>query len=435
MKRLISCGIALACCAATINSAAQTPTFASKKEVIKVELKKVDSQYILYRGGQPYFVKGAGGSGYPARIAAYGGNSIRTWGTRGAQRVLDSAQAHGLTVLLGVDVARERHGFNYDDSAAVRKQLMAIRDEVMKYKDHPALLAWGIGNELNLQYKNQKVWNAVNDISKMMHELDPNHPTTTVLAGVNKGLVDQIKERCPDIDLLSINTYGGLAGLPRTLEQSGWNGAYMVTEWGPTGHWEGLQTAWKQPIEETSSEKAAVYKSRYEYSVERDRDKCLGSYVFLWGQKQERTPTWYGLFTDKGEESEVMDVMQYLWSGAWPANKAPHIYSFQIDKKKAIQNVYLQPGKTYNVEATANDPDQDKLTYRWDLLPEPSKVGEGGDFEARPKSIEGLIPASKDGKTTLKAPIEEGAYRLFVYITDGNNNVATANIPFFVKKP
>ena len=401
---------------------------------VKVEIRKTDSSYQLLRGGQPYFVKGAGGSVYPDRIAAYGGNSIRTWGSNNGQQVLDTAQKYGLTVLMGLDVARERHGFSYDDTAAVRKQLESLRAEVIKYKNHPALLAWGIGNELNLQYKNPKVWNAVNDISKMIHQLDPDHPTCTVLAGVNKGLVDYIKERCPDIDFLSINTYGGLATLPAAVHAVGWNGAYMVTEWGPTGHWEGLQTAWKSPIEETSSEKAAVYKSRYEYSIERDKDKCLGSYVFLWGQKQERTPTWYGIFTDKGEESEVVDVMQYLWSATWPKNKAPHIYSLQIDNKKAVNNVYLHPGNGYTVLAVVTDPDNDKLTYRWELLPEPAQVGEGGDYEARPKPLENRVSGSAgNGQAMLKAPEKEGAYRLFIYVNDGNNNVATANLPFYVK--
>ncbi|HZE85830.1 MAG TPA: glycoside hydrolase family 2 TIM barrel-domain containing protein, partial [Puia sp.] len=242
---------------------------------IRVEVRKTDSSWQFYRDGRPYFVKGAGGTAYPGRIAAYGGNSIRTWGSRDGQKVLDSALKNGLTVLMGLDVTSERHGFKYDDPVAVKQQLDRLREEVLKYKDHPALLAWGIGNELNLQYNNPGVWDAVNDISKMIHQLDPNHPTTTVLAGVNKGLVDYIKSKVTDIDLLSINTYGGLAGLPHTLRQSGWDGPYLVTEWGPTGHWEGLQTAWRSPIEETSSEKASVYKSRYEYSVEVDRQRCL----------------------------------------------------------------------------------------------------------------------------------------------------------------
>lgn len=408
--------------------------FVAGAQPIKVEIRRSDSGWQLLRGGQPYFIKGAGGSSYPERIAAYGGNSIRTWGTRGGEKVLDSAQKYGLTVLMGLDVASERHGFNYDDTAAVRRQLLHLREEVMKYKDHPALLAWGIGNELNLQYKNPAVWDAVNDISRMIHQLDPNHPVTTVLAGVNKGLVDYIKSRTGDLDLLAINTYGGLSTLPHTLRQSGWDGPYMVTEWGPTGHWEGLQTAWRSPIEETSSEKASVYRSRYEYGVENDRKNCLGSYVFLWGQKQERTPTWYGVFTEKGEESEVVDLMQFLWSGNWPKNLAPHIYSLQLDHKTAIQNVYLHPGAGYPVLAVAADPDNDRLTYRWELLPEPTKVGDGGDFESRPKPLEGLITGGAGGKTQLKAPAEEGAYRLFVYISDGSNNIATGNIPFYVRK-
>lgn len=407
---------------------------AGNTKPVKAEIKKAANRFQLLRGGAPYFVKGAGGSMYPDRISRYGGNSIRTWGSENGQKVLDTAQKYGLTVLMGLDVARERHGFNYDDTAAVNKQLEKLRGEVLKYRDHPALLAWGIGNELNLQYKNPKVWDAVNAISKMIHELDPNHPTCTVLAGLNKELIGYIKARSSDIDFLSINTYGGLAALPGNVQEAGWEGAYMVTEWGPTGHWEGLSTEWKSPIEETSSEKAAVYKSRYEYTIEKDKDKCLGSYVFLWGQKQERTPTWYGLFTEKGEESEVADVIQYLWSDAWPKNKAPHLYSLQIDRKKAVDNVYLRPGKSYAVLAVAADPDNDKLSYRWELLPEPTQVGEGGDYEARPKPVQNAISGTaNNGQATLQAPGKEGAYRLFVYVTDGNNNVATANLPFYVK--
>ncbi len=413
---------------------AQTAT-ASRTTPVQVTISKEGNRFQLLRGGKPLFIKGAGGSSYPGRIAAYGGNSIRTWGSNRGQQVLDTAQKYNLTVLLGLDVARERHGFDYNDRAAVQKQLDSLRAEVLKYRNHPALLAWGIGNELNLQYKNPAVWNAVNEISKMIHALDPNHPTCTVLAGVNPALVSEIKERCTDIDFLAVNTYAGLATLPKAISAAGWDGAYMVTEWGPTGHWEGLSTDWKAPIEESSSEKAAVYKSRYEAGIETDRDKCLGSYVFLWGQKQERTPTWYGLFTERGEESEVMDVMQYLWSGSWPQNKAPHLYSLQLDGKKAVNSIYLQPGKKYEALAVATDADDDKLTYRWEVLPEPTQVSEGGDFEARPAPMEKAISAAQNnGRALLQAPAKEGAFRLFVYITDGKNNVATANLPFYVKE-
>lgn len=430
MSKKRTWAFAVVCMIALQGSAQTTPL---KSTPVKVEVRKTGSAYQLFRDGRPYFIRGAGGSSYMSRVAAYGGNSIRTWGTRDGQKVLDSAQKYGLTVLMGLGVTAERHGFNYDDTVAVRKQFERIKADVLKYKDHPALLAWGIGNELNLSYQNPKVWDAVNEIAAMIHEVDPNHPATVVLAGINKKEVDYIKAQCPHIDILSINTYGGLATLPAQVQAVGWSGPYMVTEWGPTGHWEGLQTAWKMPIEETSSEKAAVYKARYEYSVERDRDQCLGSYVFLWGQKQERTPTWYGLFTERGEESEVIDVMQYLWTGRWPSNKAPHIYSLQLDGRKAVQSVYVQPGSRYPIEAFAVDPDADRLTYRWELLPEPTKVGEGGDHEDRPKAVVKAIADGSNGKAMLTAPAAEGAYRLFVYVTDGRGNVATANLPFYVR--
>ena len=83
--------------------------------------------------------------------------------------------------------------------------------------------------------------------------------------------------------------------------------------------------------------------------------------------------------------------------------------------------------------AVVADPDNKKLIYCWELMPEPTQLSTGGDFEARPKSVDGLVTPEENGNATFKAPGKEGAYRLFVYIMDGNNNVATANVPFYVK--
>ena len=433
MQKIIY-GIVALCLSLGNNISASDKIFLTEPlSAVKVEVKKTDKGFQLLRDGKPYFIKGAGGTSYFNRVAAYGGNSIRTWSTNNAKSILDSAQKNGLTVMMGLPVTPERHGFNYDDSVAVKKQFDRVKAEVMKYKDHPALLSWGIGNELNLSYKNPKVWQAVNDIAKMIHEVDPNHLATTVLAGINKKEIDQIKATAPAIDLIAINTYADLAILPTKVKNAGWNGPYIVTEWGPTGHWEGLQTEWNAPVEETSTEKAAVYQNRYNYGVDKDKANCLGSYVFLWGQKQERTPTWYGLFTAKGEESEVVDVMQYLWKGTFPKNKAPHVYGFRLNEQKANQSVYLKSGASYEAEVIAIDPDNDVLNYRWEMLPEATKVGEGGDHEDKPETLTMAFKEISKGKISVTAPKASGAYRLFVYVADGKNKVATANIPFYVK--
>ena len=407
----------------------QTQLYAQKP--IPVKIVKTDDGFQLLRNGKPYFIKGAGGTNYVEKLKEYGGNSIRTWSSNNAQAILDEAQNLGLTVTLGLSTATERHGFNYDDEVAVKKQLDKLREEVRKYKDHPALLAWGIGNELNLHYSNTKVWDAVEGIAKMIKSEDKNHLVTTMLAGINQKEIDLIKSKCPSLDLIAVQVYGGLAGVPDQIRQVGWDKAYMVTEWGPTGHWEGPQTPWKASIEETSKEKAAVYKSRYEASIASDKN-CLGSYVFLWGQKQERTPTWYGLYTEDGLENEVVDVMQYLWTGQWPDNKAPRLDSLRLNGKKATDFIYLKSGEKYNTEVYVEDPDNDKIEVRWEILHESTDLKEGGDRESKPHRVDGLLTEVSLKQASLTAPTKAGAYRIFVYVTDGNNHVATANIPFFV---
>ena len=149
-------------------------------QAIRVEVKLNErGEYRLYRGGTEHYIKGGGGSEQWDELAKIGGNSVRTWSTDNAKEMLDKAHSLGLTVMMGLWMQHERHGFDYDDKPKVQAQLDYFRKIVMEIKDHPALLLWGIGNEVDLFYTNTNVWKAVNDIAKMIHEVDPNHPTST----------------------------------------------------------------------------------------------------------------------------------------------------------------------------------------------------------------------------------------------------------------
>lgn len=400
----------------------------------KTTLEQHDGRYQIMRDGKPYFIRGGGGSGSLDLLKASGGNSLRTWDTDKAASILEEAQRRDLTVMLGLRMGTERHGFDYNDAAAVRAQKEEIRAQVLKYRDSPALLVWGLGNELDLFYKNTNVWYAVEDLAKMVKELDPNHLVTTVVAGVTPEKLKLIKERVPSIDYLSINIYGGLETLPKSLTEMGWNGPYAVTEWGPTGHWEIAKTKWDIPIEQTSTEKAKSYRERYEGGILGAPDRALGSYAFLWGQKQETTPTWYGVFLESGDATEVVDSLQFLWSGTWPEHRAPSIREFKIDGKIATQNIYLKAGKIYPVKFDAYQPNNEAFTIRWEVLPESTDIRAGGDAESRPKPVEILV-VKDDGKGNLqfKAPVKTGGYRLFAYAITEHKKAAVANVPFYVR--
>jgi len=400
-----------------------------------VELKKnTQNQYRLFVNDKEFFVKGAGLEfGNIKALSEKGGNSFRTWRTENGQQdaleVLNEAQKNGLLILMGLEVGRERHGFDYNDSITVKKQFDYIKGEIERLKNHPALLGWAIGNELNLGAKNLKVYNAVNDISLMIHNIDPNHPTTTTLAGIGEREIDYIKEHCTDIDFISIQMYGEIVNLQKRISDAGWEGPYMVTEWGATGHWEVDRTEWNVAIEQTSQEKAKDFINRYDLAIEADKENCLGSYVFLWAQKQERTPTWYGMFLEDGSKTETVDAMQYIWTGKWPENRCPSIDSFKIDDRNAYDNIMLKANTEIKAHVFFKNYENDSLTFRWKILSESTDLGWGGDFEKRPETI---YSTEAGENIEIKAPKNLGAYRLFVYVVDDQSNAATANIPFKV---
>ena len=336
-----------------------------------------------------------------------------------------------MTVLMCFYVQPERHGMDYDNQEEKDEQFDRIKKFVKEYKDHPALLGWSIGNELNLSYTNPRVYDEVNRISKWIHEEDPNHLTTTTLSSFNADVVKEVKERASDLDFLSIQLYGDLFALEDMLKKAEWTGPYMVTEWGTIGHWEMEFTEWGAPIEQTSTEKAATYLRGYNKSIAPFGDQCIGNYVFLWGQKQERTPTWYGLFLESGHETEPIDVLHYIWHNEWPENRTPQISEITLDDKGSRDNIYLEPNQSYKAAASMNDPEHDELSYKWVIMKESMEKKIGGDHEEVPEQL--FSSEGPSAEINIQTPAQEGPYRLFIYADDGNGHAAHANIPFFVK--
>jgi hypothetical protein len=404
----------------------------------KVELNYRNNKFQLTVDNQPFYINGAGVDfGSIKSLAKYGGNAFRTWrvnnGEKTGREILDEAYQNGLMVCMGLEVERERHGFDYDDEQAVAKQMAAIKQDIVALKDHPALLIWGIGNELNLRHKNPKVWDAVNDLSKMIHQIDPNHPTTTMLAGAEPEVIALVAESCPDLDLLSFQIYGAIDKLPGFLQESNYQGAYMITEWGATGHWECDNTSWDRPIEANSSVKANDYHGRYVDYIASDTKQCIGSFVFLWGQKQERTPTWYGLFLANNNSTEAAQVMQYLWTGKWAQHRIPKIGQLSINGMLAEESVCLQQDQTYDAKIEL-ETSHKNLSFRWELMKEVDREleSDGGDFEPTPDIVWQQSNSNTSSEVAFSPP-QMGEFRLFVYIDDGYGGSATANMPILIE--
>lgn len=401
---------------------------------LTVRIQPQANGYRLLVNGQPYTVKGFVGASQFDLAKAYGANSVRTYGGRDG---LDEAQRHGLTALVGLPIPGERDGMDWNDDARKAALKAELLGTVEALKNHPAVLIWDLGNELDWippgKPYNLKLWDFLNDVAHQIHQIDPNHPVMTVVgtSDMPKKL-DELARQCPDLNLLGLNAYADL-GTSMAHLRTHWKRPYMVTEWGPNGHWEVPKTTWKVPIEQSSTAKAAAYRQHYQRDIRPDSAYCLGSYVFYWHHKQEITHTWYGMFDEAGNATETVEAMRELWRGDLPSHRTPKLDTCFFVGLPNPRDYRFRPGQTATVSLRAHDPDRDRLHCQYEIRPEATYASYAGQGEKAAATVSQQTLPNVPAQWTITLPDKPGPYRLFIKIVDPHRQIAVVNLPFLVE--
>jgi hypothetical protein len=402
----------------------------------KVQLvKKDDGSYQLICDGKPFFIKGAGGDASKKFLAELGGNSFRTWAMgKETQAQLDEAQKLGLKVALGSWLGVKRY-FTYANEAANAEQKARVKREIEQFKDHPAVLLWALGNEMEQGFEGEaavRVWKHIEELAKMAKEIDPNHPTMTVVAEIGGDTVKLIHQYCPSLDIVGINSYAGCGSIAKRYVEAGGSKPYIITEFGPPGVWEAkwMVDAQKLQWEFNSTEKAKWYSDAYKGTIiQEGHPLSLGCYAFAWGSKQEATATWYGLIMADGSHTQAVDVLAEFWTGKPPAVRAPIVKGSKIEGGDQKAGVVVKPGAIVKASAAIEDPQGLPITYKWSLTEDAMNYNTGGEAQAAPPAFPLAVQKNGAADVEVRLPRTPKAYRLYLFAYNGKGGVATLNFP------
>ncbi|MER7175275.1 discoidin domain-containing protein [Streptomyces mesophilus] len=383
--------------------------------------------------GSPYQVKGltwgpsvADADRYMPDLRSMGVNTVRTWGTDASSKPLfDSAAAHGIKVIAGFWLQPgggpgSGGCVNYLTDTAYKNQML---DEfpkwVQEYKDHPGVLMWNVGNESVLGLQNcysgdeleaqRNAYTAfVNDVTKKIHAVDPNHPVTSTDAWV--GAWPYYKRNAPDLDLYAVNSYDAVCEVKSAWEQGGYSKPYIVTEGGPAGEWEVPDDINGVPEEPTDRAKAEGY-TRAWNCVKDHQGVSLGATLFHYGLEYDFGGIWFNLLPAGEKRLSYYAVKRAYGADTSGDNTPPVIGRFDVEGDATK----VEAGRDLMLATQVTDPDGDALTY---------EVQVGSNYIDQNKYLT-TMPHTDLGGGRLKvtAPDKPGVWKAYVKVKDGRGNV------------
>ncbi|RYZ46248.1 MAG: hypothetical protein EOO72_02440 [Myxococcaceae bacterium] len=404
----------------------------------RTTIVKAGEGWRLEVDGKPYVAKGVtfSGSGGPAnfdqdcaRLSAVGVNTLRTWGTgEETAALLDAAHKHGLRVLVGLWLRPGRPGMENDDAfdyvrdAKGREaQLQATLKQVRRFKNHPAVLAWGLGNEviLNSPDDASKVAYArfLEKVVRAVKKADAGHPVLSVDAWTLG--VPFWEKYAPSLDAYGLNVYGrGIHALPEAVKQAGGRKPWFITEFGAQGEWEAPKDAWGLRIEPGDGEKYDVIVDGWSNALgpQVQAGRCLGLFVFNYSASFDHTGLWLGMLSGTSTRP-AWHAVREAYTGRKPEPPLP------VPVRLSVRGVERDGAATwalvdFEVSAPAGAPLEVSFAYNF----RGAATREARDGVTTLESRKGAAP----GSWRVRLPAVAGAFKLYGLAKDGAGNLVAA---------
>jgi len=394
-------------------------------------VKQGTDHYALHVDGKPYHVHGItfskpreGESLDDAMrdIASMGCNTVRTWDAKNKDALLQAAHAHGLKVVLGLWLYHPRpsndsnNSFNWYDAGGKEKLFKQRMRSVERYRNHPALLMWGVGNEVILHMRNDEEKKTycqfVERLCKEIHKVDPHHPTTSASAHVVSW--KHWAKHCPSLDIFGSNVYGNGRYLPRIMRELKLDKPFLVTELGPRGSWLAPSDRNGMKVDATDVEKYETITGSYKTWI-KPSENCLGVCTFNYTDGLSDCHVVLTSFVSASRRPLYWATRE-AFTGKPPTNPLPSIAEFELGPDTAGKGQWIE------ARLVATDADATAVTFHW------------YDLHGNPWRTDGVKTLESVGDLArgfaVRAPERAGLAKVYAFVRDaaGNLSVATTSM-------
>ncbi len=289
-----------------------------------------------------------------------------------AFRILDNLYKNGIKAIVTVD---ENGSANSN----------VLRQVVTAYRHHPAILAWAIGNEWNINFYHQTFpnvldsANATEALARQAKALDPNHPVVAIFGdidipglnplrkadeGTNQPVSTEriVNDLCPSVDAWGLNIYRGasfghlfaqwksITGKPMFFSEFGTD-SYRISMYDilDGAEDEAMQSAFNHGLwSEISSNLSAVSISGV----------CVGGTVFEWNDE------WWKAREEHGASANAQENLGFY--GGHPDGFANEEWFAVLAADRRPRQAYFGFQNDFGTTVAVSDVDADGMPDVWE---------------------------------------------------------------------